>query len=80
MPNETIIIEYNNPTNYQESVDIIVDTIAKFLGKQNIYKVKSGDSLYQISKKYNVTIDAIKKLNNLSGNTLNIGQELKIPK
>ena len=45
-----------------------------------IYKVVKGDSLYQIAQKYNTSVDEIKKLNNLSNNTLSIDQELKIPR
>jgi len=45
-----------------------------------IYIVKSGDSLYQIAKKYNTTVNDIKSLNNLSSNLLSIGQELKLPR
>ena len=43
------------------------------------YVVKSGDTLYSIAKKYNTTVDEIKKLNNLTSNTLTINQQLKIP-
>ncbi len=43
------------------------------------YIVQKGDSLYSIAKRYNVTVDAIKSLNNLTSNTLSIGQELQIP-
>ena len=43
------------------------------------YTVKSGDTLYGIANKYNTTVDAIKALNNLTSNTLSIGQTLKIP-
>ena len=43
------------------------------------YIVQKGDNLYTIANKYDVTIDDIKKLNNLSTNTLQIGQVLKIP-
>ena len=43
------------------------------------YTVVSGDSLYKIANKYNTTVDAIKKLNNLNNNLLSIGQTLKIP-
>ncbi|MCI8569250.1 MAG: LysM peptidoglycan-binding domain-containing protein [Bacilli bacterium] len=42
------------------------------------YVVKRGDSLYNIAKKYNVSVDSIKKLNNLTNNNLSIGQILKI--
>ena len=43
-----------------------------------LYSVVSGDSLYAIAKKYNTTVDEIKRLNNLKSNTLSIGQVLKI--
>lgn len=43
-----------------------------------VYTVKKGDSLYQIAKKFNITVDSIKKKNNLTSNTLNIGQKLNI--
>jgi len=43
------------------------------------YKVVSGDTLYSIARNYNTTVDAIKNLNNLTSNTLTIGQTLKIP-
>lgn len=46
---------------------------------ENVYVVKKGDSLWLIAKNYNTSIDEIKRLNNLSSNTLSIGQRLKIP-
>lgn len=42
------------------------------------YTVKSGDSLWSISKKFNTSVDSIKKKNNLTSNLLSIGQVLKI--
>lgn len=42
------------------------------------YTVKKGDSLYQIAKKFNTSVDTIKRKNNLTSNTLSIGQILKI--
>lgn len=44
-----------------------------------IYVVKSGDSLYTISKKYGITVNDLRKYNNLSSDLLSIGQQLKIP-
>jgi membrane-bound lytic murein transglycosylase D len=44
------------------------------------YKVKSGDSLYSISRKYpGVSADALQKVNNLSNSNIKPGQILKIP-
>lgn len=43
------------------------------------YTVKSGDTLYSIASKYNVSVNDIKDINNLSSNNLSIGQQLKIP-
>ena len=42
------------------------------------YTVRKGDNLYNISKKYGVSVESIIKLNNLSNNNLSIGQVLKI--
>lgn len=42
------------------------------------YTVKRGDNLYNISKKYGVSVESIMKLNNLNNNNLSIGQVLKI--
>ena len=43
------------------------------------YTVKKGDSLYSIAQKYNTTVDELKRINNLTSNTLSIGQKLKLP-
>ena len=40
------------------------------------YQVSQGDTLYSISKKFNVSIDDLKKKNNISDNVLSIGQSL----
>lgn len=45
----------------------------------NTYKVVKGDTLYSIARKFNTTVDELKALNNLTSNTISIGQILKIP-
>lgn len=42
------------------------------------YEVQKGDTLYSISKKYNVLVEDLKQKNKLSDNTLFIGQKLKV--
>ena len=43
------------------------------------YRVKAGDSLASIAKKYNVTVEQLMKWNNIQDpNMLTIGQQLKI--
>ena len=46
---------------------------------QQIHVVKSGETLSSIANKYNTTVDAIKKANNLKSNKIYVGQKLKIP-
>ena len=43
------------------------------------HKVVKNDSLWAISKKYGVSVSSLKKANSLSGNTIYVGQTLKIP-
>jgi len=42
------------------------------------YTVATGDSLYKISKKYNVSIDQIKEWNNKKDLNISIGEKIKI--
>jgi len=48
--------------------------------KPGAYTVKQGDTLYGISKKFNVDIDTIKTLNNLNDEGIKIGQKLILVK
>ena len=41
------------------------------------YVVKKGDTLFSISKKFNISISDLVKINKLSGNNINLGQSLK---
>ena len=90
--NETIIIRYGNVNNYSDSLDIknrwkemaeaVVKSIILYSGNiynnDGFYTVVAGDTLYNISKRFNISVDDIKRLNNLNSNLLSIGQILKI--
>ena len=43
------------------------------------YTVKSGDTLWELSRRYNTTVEAIRQANGLTSNVLQIGQVLRIP-
>ncbi|MGK0453100.1 MAG: flagellum-specific peptidoglycan hydrolase FlgJ [Paraglaciecola sp.] len=44
--------------------------------ERKYYQVKKGDTLYSISRKFGVSVDVLKKRNNLKDNTISIGQKL----
>ena len=43
-----------------------------------IYIVEKNDTLWSISRKFNISVNELKELNNLTSNLLSIGQQLKI--
>jgi len=73
--------------NWESLAESVVKSIAEYIGVpyskkgvgKNTYVVVKGDSLWSIAKKYNTTVDSLKKANNLSTNLLKIGQKLVIP-
>ena len=59
--------------------NFIFRSITNYLTNENIYTVQSGDTIYAIARRFNVTVNDIKSLNNLTSNSLSIGQKLLIP-
>ena len=45
----------------------------------NIYVVKSGDSLYKIASENNTTVNELMSINNLTSTLINVGQKIKLP-
>ncbi|PSR01445.1 MAG: hypothetical protein BRD50_08760 [Bacteroidetes bacterium SW_11_45_7] len=48
--------------------------------QKQTHTVQSGETLFSISQQYDVSAEQIKQLNNLSSNSLRVGQELLIEK
>ena len=80
---------YKLKNNLDNLVEGAVKAIAEYLGvtytkpgstvtSEDTYIVKKGDTLYSISKKQNIPIDTIIKLNNLTSSNLQVGQKLKL--
>lgn len=44
----------------------------------SVYTVQAGDSLWRIATKFNISVNEIKALNNLSSNALSLGQQLRV--
>ncbi len=43
------------------------------------HKIKSGDSLLKLAKQYHTTVDVIKRVNELDGNTIVAGKHILVP-
>lgn len=68
----------NNLNNDNLTIGQLIN-VPSGLSVANTYIVSSGDTLYSIAKKFNIGLDKLKSVNNLTGNMLSIGQKLIIP-
>lgn len=73
-------------TKNLDLVEGVVKAIADYIGVtyippvgSNTYVVKKGDNLYSIANNYNISVEELKNLNNLTSNILQIGQVLNLP-
>ena len=91
-PTEAVIVEYGFldntkdanklKNNYKDYALAVVDAILDYKGivpeNTEYYVVKKSDTLYAIAKKFGMSVDKLKDLNNLSSNMLSIGQKLLV--
>ena len=64
--------------NYTPIENQTTRTASVNMGYGNYYEVQKGDTLYSISKKFNIQVADLKQKNNLSENTISIGQKLRV--
>jgi flagellum-specific peptidoglycan hydrolase FlgJ len=56
------------------------DTLTQTRPDDKIYTVKQGDTLYNISKRFGITVDELKALNSIADDHIAIGQKLVVVK
>ncbi|WP_319800106.1 glucosaminidase domain-containing protein [Flavobacterium sp. N2270] len=69
------LYEYDNEVldrNYKANIAVVVENA------ENYHIIQKGDTLYSLSKKYNLTVEDLKKMNNMNDNSLSIDQKIKI--
>ncbi|NLU51495.1 MAG: LysM peptidoglycan-binding domain-containing protein [Clostridiaceae bacterium] len=67
---------------YKVSMDSTTQTVnitKPSIATPGVYKVVAGDTLWKISKTFGTTVDALKKANKLTSDTIYPGQTLEIP-
>ena len=83
-----ITMEINTKTNRNTSMNIIDNIkLAEDEGKDEdydsliLYITHSGDTLWKIAKRFNSTVDELKRINGIEDeNKLDVGQKIYIPK
>lgn len=85
----SIIVEYgfidnkedldNIKKNYKGYVRDVVDAVLSYYNiNKGTYIVKKGDTLYSISKKFNIPLENLKNINKLNSNLIHVGDTLII--
>lgn len=89
---EPVIVEYgfldskgddvNQLKNYEPLAEATVKALVEYIGQSytpiidDTYVVRSGDTLWSIAKRFGISVDELKKINNLTSNSLRVGQTL----
>ncbi|PAU95166.1 hypothetical protein CK503_02910 [Aliifodinibius salipaludis] len=66
---------YPSEPNNQEQQSLVVENNPQ---NNSYYTVKSGDSLYKIAQEHDMSVEEIKSLNDLTSNTIRVGQQLTV--
>lgn len=85
---ESNLSSHDQRLNEVTKLEKTLHTISKAIGKESpsqatsqrvkSYRVKAGDSLEKIAKTQHISIETLRKINNLTSDKIMIGQELKV--
>jgi LysM repeat protein/ABC-type branched-subunit amino acid transport system substrate-binding protein len=78
MVNTALVVPNNNKEKENKKTETVKDTTPTE-NQVNIHIVETGQTVYGICKKYNVTMHALREANHLTSDTLTPGQKLRIP-
>lgn len=73
---DKVLSEINNNIPKEKAKDKPTDAPAVMAA--DTYQVQTGDTLYNISKRFLLSVDELKALNNLEDNQIKVGQWLKV--
>ncbi len=76
---DNMVLDVNYVSNEKQMVEeLAIETKNPISNNFASYVVEKGDTLYSISRKFELKVEDLKQKNNLSDNTLSIGQRLVI--
>lgn len=58
----------------------VKDSLVQVTPSNKLYTIKPGDTLYNISKRFGLTVDELKTLNHMADNSIKLGQQLVVAK
>lgn len=61
------------------NVNLATAEVTRRSGTQT-YRVRRGDTLSGIARRYKTSVRDLRQLNNMKGSKLNVGQRLKVPR
>ncbi|TPG38093.1 LysM peptidoglycan-binding domain-containing protein [Flavobacterium pectinovorum] len=78
--NSVLLIPNNNKKGTTKKTEIATNTTSAVISNSGQHEVREKENLWVISKKYNISVDDLKKANpSLENEDLKIGQKLNIP-
>ncbi|MBV6272419.1 transglycosylase SLT domain-containing protein [Alcaligenaceae bacterium CGII-47] len=77
------LASYNSNTSTGRTIPAVASTSNRSTiqpkANARTHTIKKGDTLYSLARRYNTSVDELRKLNNLKGSALSTGMRLRVP-